>query len=304
MVREVLFLHTPVSPNPAEWVRRPDLLLFLTLLEVVYVAGWWTLRARGHTRVAGSGPLGRSLLGFTFLVVALVSPFDTWQRHSFAAHMLQHELLMLAALLLLSARPLPVSLWGLPGPWRKRLGGLLAPGRLVRALVDFHLRPWVALATSLSILWAWHLPRLYNGVQASRLLHDVQHVSFFASGLLLWWPIVRAAPYRYRWSETEGILYGLVAYVLVAMTLRSLLGAYFALTDRPVYAYYVDVRGPGALEDQRLAGLVMWLVPLPIFVGAALSAVWPGPPQRVLPRLTTSPGSSSYADHPTPGSGG
>ncbi|MDR7400950.1 MAG: cytochrome c oxidase assembly protein [Armatimonadota bacterium] len=299
-----VFLHTPVSPNLAEWVRRVDLLLFLALLEAVYVGGWWVLRTRGHTRVAGGGPLARSLLGFAFLVMALVSPFETWQRYSFAAHMLQHELLMLAAPLFLSARPMPMSLWGLPGQWRKRLGAVLAAGRPVRVLVDFLLHPWVALAASLLILWTWHLPPLYNGVQASRLLHDFQHTNFFASGLLLWWPIIRAAPYRYRWSQAEGILYGLVAYVLVAMTLRSLLGAYFTLTDRPVYAYYVGVLGPRALEDQRLAGLVMWLVPLPIFIGAALSAVWPGRPQRVLPQPAARAGSSTCAYQPTGGGEG
>ncbi|MFN3285190.1 MAG: cytochrome c oxidase assembly protein [bacterium] len=292
-----------VSLKPAEWITRSELLPLLVLLEAVYLAGWWLLRTRGHIRVAGSGPLGRSLLGFGFLVVALCSPLDTWQQYSFAAHMLQHELLMLAAPLLLSARPMPVSLWGLPGPWRKRLGSLLAPGRPVRELADFLLRPWVALAASLLILWTWHLPPLYNGVQASRLLHDLQHVSFFASGLLLWWPIVRAAPYRYRWSQAEGILYGLVAYVLVAVTLRSLLGAYFALTDRPVYAYYAGVLGPQALEDQRLAGLVMWLVPLPVFVGAALSAVWSGRPQPVPSRpVTAQP--FGYGTQPTVGHGG
>lgn len=272
------------SLRPAEWISRSELLPVLVLLEAVYLAGWWVLRARGHPRLGDGGSLARSLLGFALLVVALCSPLDTWQRYSFAAHMLQHELLFLAAPLLLSARPMPVSLWGLPGPWRRRLGAVLAPGRPVRAVVDFFLRPWVALAASLLTLWTWHVPALYNGVQASRPLHDLQHISFFASGLLLWWPVVRAAPYRYRWSQAEGILYGLVAYVLVAMTLRSLLGAFFTLTDRPVYAYYADVVGPQALEDQRLAGLVMWLVPLPIFLGAALSAVWQGRPEPAVPQ--------------------
>lgn len=286
-----------------QWAWRSELLPVLVLLEAVYVTGWWILRTREHSRVAGRGPLGRSVLGFTFLVVALCSPLDAWQRSSFAAHMLQHELLMLAAPLLLSARPMPISLWGLPDPWRKRLGGALAPGRPVRVLVDSLLRPWMALATSLMILWTWHLPALYNGVQTSRLLHDVQHVSFFASGLLLWWPIIRAAPYRYRWSREEEILYGLVAYVLVALTLRSLLGAYFTLTDQPVYAYYAGVLGPRALEDQRLAGLVMWLIPLPVLGGAALSAVWVGRPLRP-PEPAPSARSLGYETRLTVGGGG
>jgi putative membrane protein len=275
---------------PLWLIRRPDLLGFLVLLEAVYLSGWGVLRQAGYRRLATPGVLLRQLAGFALLAVALCFGIEERQRFSFAAHMLQHELLMLACPLLLSARPFPLGLWGLPATVRVRLASALRPHRAFRRAFDAVLYPWRALGTSLAILWGWHLPALYNGVQYSRVLHDLQHISFFASGLLLWWPIVRAAPFRYRWSQAEGVLYGLAAYVLTAMTLRSLLGAYFALTDRPLYAYYRDLLGPAALQDQRLAGAVMWFLPLPVLVGAALAAIWrrpsPGPapePPRVAP---------------------
>lgn len=269
------FLHTVrLTQLPPVWVQRPGLLLFFVLLEAVYLSGWVSLWRAGFRQLATPGALLRQWIGFTMLAFALTSVMETWQRFSLAAHMLQHELLFLASPLLLSARPMAIGFQGLPREVRARVGATLRPGRPLRVLLDIALRPWTALGVSMIILWSWHLPVLYNAVEYSRLLHDVQHIGFFTSGLLLWWPIVRAAPYRYRWSQVEGVLYGLVAYVLVAMTLRSLLGAYFTLTDQPVYEYYVGVLGPEALEDQRLAGAVMWFLPLPILVAAALSAVW------------------------------
>lgn len=283
-----LFLHhVGLLELPAAWVQRPGLLAFLVLLETIYLSGWVGVWRAGFRHLATPGALLRQLAGFTMLVVALCSAMETWQRFSFAAHMLQHELLMLAAPLLLSARPMAIGFQGLPREVRARVGSALRPGRPLRALLDAILRPWVALGASLIILWSWHLPVLYNGVQYSRLLHDFQHIGFFASGLLLWWPIVRAAPYRYRWAQGEGVVYGVVAYVLVAMTLRSVLGAYFTLTDRPVYAYYVGVLGPEALLDQRLAGAVMWFLPLPVLIGAALSAVWGKPSTRTVAAATS-----------------
>jgi cytochrome c oxidase assembly factor CtaG len=266
----------------------------LLAAAAIYLRGWWALRAKGFTLLAHPALVVRHLGGVAALVAALCSPVESWQRHSLAAHMVQHELLMIvAAPLLLAARPLPVGLWGLPGRIRIALGRALARDRPLRRWLDSFLTPAPALATSVGVLWAWHLPSLYNGVQSSRVLHDLQHLSFFASGLLLWWPIVRAAPWTYRWAQLEGVLYGLVAYLLVGSTLRSLPGAYFVLSDTPVYDYYIAQRGPQALQDQRLAGAIMWGVPLPLFLAAALSAVWGGRNRSASAAALSDPGTGT-----------
>ena len=44
------------------------------------------------------------------------------------------------------------------------------------------------------ILWAWHWPTAYEASLRLEAVHDAQHLSFFTSALLFWWPIVSPAP--------------------------------------------------------------------------------------------------------------
>ncbi len=59
--------------------------------------------------------------GWFFLCLALLSPLHPLGEALFSAHMAQHELLMVvAAPLLVLARPLVAMLWGLPFAWRRQ----------------------------------------------------------------------------------------------------------------------------------------------------------------------------------------
>lgn len=59
------------------------------------------------------------LLGWLLLVIALVSPLDALGSALFSAHMLQHELMMIAAApLLVMSRPFGLWMWALPESWR------------------------------------------------------------------------------------------------------------------------------------------------------------------------------------------
>ena len=61
------------------------------------------------------------------MLLALCSPLELLAELSFTAHMVQHQLLMMARRpLLLLAAPFPVILWALPPPLRRRIGGLVA----------------------------------------------------------------------------------------------------------------------------------------------------------------------------------
>ncbi len=107
-------------------------------------------------------------------------------------------------------------------------------------------------------LWAWHHPAAYQAALRNDLLHDLEHLAFFGTTLLFWWPVINPAP-RVRGS----IPYALrILHVVLAAGQNTLLGALIGLTDRVLYPYYTAAPllwGLSPREDQAWAGAIMWV---------------------------------------------
>ncbi|MGH9206209.1 MAG: cytochrome c oxidase assembly protein, partial [Acidimicrobiales bacterium] len=160
-------------------------------MALAYVRGWLILRWKGYPSAACWPRLIASLFGWGIVAVALLSPLDALAQLRLSMHMIQHELLMVVAPpLLLLGRPLAVALWGLPAGARSWAAQSLRRRAPLRRAFDRLTSPLVAWGVSTAVLWAWHIPAAYDAVEANGLLHDAQHVCFFASGLLFWWPII------------------------------------------------------------------------------------------------------------------
>jgi putative membrane protein len=185
------------------------------------------------------------------LFVALVSPLDALSESLFAAHMLQHLLLMLvAAPLLVWSRPLAPLLRGLLHRWRKAVGGTAHHPSVQRV--------W-AKATGLVVVvplhvgavWLWHLPALYSAALNDKGIHILEHAAFFVTAALFWWVINNS-------SALGGRLLG----IFLVMMASGLLGALMTFSSAPWYADHAPfaaVWGLTPLEDQQLAGLLMWV---------------------------------------------
>ena len=106
------------------WSWRPAVLLVVGALAALYVRGWWRLHRAPRTRGAAPGwRLAAYLAGLASVILALCSPIELLAELSFTAHMIQHQLLIMAAPpLLLLAAPFPMILWGLPPRVRRRVG--------------------------------------------------------------------------------------------------------------------------------------------------------------------------------------
>ena len=116
-------------------------------------------------------------------------------------------------------------------------------------------------------LWIWHIPALYEAALAHEWVHAVQHLSFFGTGLLFWWVLAHGHYGRAG--------YGAAVLFVFATALHSgFLGALITLSPRIWYEPYADApstSGLSPLEDQQIAGLIMWVPASVVFSGAALA---------------------------------
>src|SRR5207244_13447099 len=112
------------GPPPLTGTQRPALLAVLLLLGTAHATGWWRLARRARRRVSWWRP-ALTLAGLGSLALALVSPLDAHAHRRFAAHMVQHMLLVaVAAPALLLADPFAALPRALPAGARIRGGAL------------------------------------------------------------------------------------------------------------------------------------------------------------------------------------
>ena len=265
-----------LEPAQAWRMWNPDPVLLVSL------SGVWWLYGRGLRQLWASGA-GRSVArwqppvflgGLLVLVMALVSPLDALSGQLASAHMVQHMLLMVVAapLVVLGGAPRVASI-GLPRPWRRRA---VRCGKLFvvrgRDLLRDPLAVWLLQAV---VVWVWHFPALYEAALRSPLVHDAQHLSFFGSACLDWRAVVDSL--RSRRLQPVGAVISLFATSIHS----SALGVLLALAPRVVYADFLDSApawGLTPLEDQQLAGLIMWMPACLVYAvaAAAIFGAWLG----------------------------
>lgn len=233
----------------------PEVLAGLTALGTLYV---WRARA-----LPSALPVGRALAFAAGLVViagALNGPLhDLADQYLFSAHMAQHLLLMLVAPPLLLAGLVP----GMLAPLLRRPALAQALGVMSRPSIAFLLYN-VALV-------AWHLPAAYGATLEHHPLHIVQHLTFMATAVLAWWPVLSPEPGLPRASYPAQLLY----LVLLGVPMTAV-AAMITLADEALYPFYATAPRIAALspmEDQRLGGLLMW-VPAGVAPMAAFTAVF------------------------------
>jgi cytochrome c oxidase assembly factor CtaG len=203
--------------------------------------------------------------GCLALVFALSAPLDEWSEQSLAAHMVQHELLMIVAAPLIAAgAPLVGILWALPSKSRQLLVGAVQRTALP-AIWRIVTTPASAFMLYGLALWTWHIPGLYDEALEREAIHAVQHLCFFGTATLFWWGIVHGRQGRMGYGAA-------VVYLFVTALHGGALGALLTVSPRVLYAPYVAHHPAGLtpLEDQQLAGLIMWIPAGLAFVAGAL----------------------------------
>ncbi|MGY6275123.1 cytochrome c oxidase assembly protein [Methylomonas sp. MgM2] len=199
--------------------------LFLTLLWAAYIVG-----AR-RTAPTTARWLTFQIAGL-ITVMTLFADRYGGMADSASLHMALHLLMMVVvAPLFVVSRPLP--------QW------LAATGRnslwLWRPLIRLSSRPlWMGGLQGL-LIWFWHAPKFYNLAVANPWWHLAEHAGFIIAAGLFWWSVLR------RHAATA------LLSVLFTLMHTGMLGALLTFAPTP---FYNDARD---LQDQQLAGLIMWV---------------------------------------------
>jgi cytochrome c oxidase assembly factor CtaG len=253
----------------AEWNFDPFVIAPLLVFGVVYALGTINLwRRAGLGRGIRAWRCVCYASGWLTLAAAVVSPLHEIGERLFAAHMIEHEIIMaVSAPLLALAHPVGAFLWAFPAGIRRRLSSAARQPR-IRVLWSFVTRPSVATVTHGAVIWLWHAPVLFDAAVTHVAAHRLQHLSFLVSALAFWWAMLRRGQ--------QGIA---LPHLFVTMVHTTLLGALLVLSPRALYVRQTIgsvAWGLTPLEDQQLGGLIMWVPGGTIYAGAALAcfALW------------------------------
>ena len=175
--------------------------------------------------------LSALIAGIAAVWMAVDSPVAHLDHHLLTAHMVQHLLLMVFAA--------PLSLIG------------------IRPSLRLRWRPSLVLcwlAGGLTTTF-WHVPLMFELAMKFSYWHIVEQASFFIAGLLFWYPVMSSGPAARTWM--------LPLYLFLATLPCDVLSAFLSFCGRVVYRQYLSDHGGmfglSPLEDQSLAGAVMWL---------------------------------------------
>jgi cytochrome c oxidase assembly factor CtaG len=226
----VLLAH---SHSPYAWQTDVDTTVVIPALVLLYVFA--ASRAGASRRHIGAYAASMALLA-----VAFWTPLHHLGLHYLlTAHLLQNVILAEWA-------PLFAVLGISPA-----MAAVLARNRGWRAAT----LPAVALPVWLVNYFVWHLPPVYEAaLRHQSWLIQMEHACYFATGLLMWWPLLHDVPHRLASGARA-------AYAFAAFLLAAPLGLLLTLLPKAVYGFYVDARprvwGLSPLADQQLAGVTM-----------------------------------------------
>lgn len=191
------------------------------LLAALAAVGAWMAVAARHRGTAQRRAFAAAWGG---LVLAFVSPLCAATVALFSARTVHHLLLVAAVAPLLA----------LAGVGRSRV----------------HPAGWPLLA-AMAVLYAWHLPPLYGAALASPLVYWLMQLTLLGSAVWFWAAVL---------DPRQPPLAALPA-LIAAVALMGLLGALLTFAPRVLYVAHAVAPlafGLEPLDDQRLAGLLMW----------------------------------------------
>jgi putative copper resistance protein D len=235
-----------------QWTGDWWLALGLVILAVLYAWGILRLRRRGDR-----WPVSRSVAflvgGLGSALMATMSGIGAYDTVLFSVHVVQHMILtMVTPLFLALGAPVTLALRTLPGRPRAALLWLLH-SRLARVLTFAPL----ALALFIVTPFVLYYSPLYELTLRSAFWHAVLHLHFVTIGALLMWPLVGTDPVPGRLPYPLRMLVMFLMLPFHAFLGISLMSAGRLIAEN-WYLAFERSWPPSPLDDQYLAGAIMW----------------------------------------------
>lgn len=243
------------------WHPHLDVWALMLAVEAGYLLAVKRLGPR-HREPGDPAATGRQITTFsagvaTMLLASEWPMHDLSERFLYSAHMTQHLLLTLIA-------P-PLLIRGMPD-WMLRM--VLRPVMPVARVV---LRPFVALVLFNAVLVVTHWPALVEASVRSEPVHFSLHVVLVGSGLIMWWPVLSPL------AELPRLSYpGQMVYLFLQSIVPTVPASFLTFGSAPLYHVYETfprLWGLSALDDMRIAGLIMKLGG-GVILWAVVAIVW------------------------------
>ena len=225
------------APGPEIWLSRWNLDPVLGAVLLLLALALWRVSVRHDF---ARKQLLSLRCAWVLTVVLYVSPLCALSSTFFTVRVIHH-----LALVLVMA---PLLVFGLE-PWLRRLPTPL----------------WSSTSIATVIFWTWHAPAPYAAALSSDLIYALMQFTLLASAMGFWIAVRRTSP-----TAAMGA-------ILVTTVLMGLLGALITFAARPLYAPHFASSlswGVSPLEDQQLAGIIMWAPGSIAYLAAAMWIGW------------------------------
>ncbi len=258
--------HPTLMPVWAPWEFSP------TEYFGAALALFWFGRGIVLTPVAARPPVWRRIafaLGVAFIYAVLQTRFEYWSQHMFFLNRVQHVVMHhLGPFLLALGCDADAMRRGVPACLRR-----CARAAPVRTMLRVLQQPLLAAILFVGLFYFWLIPAVHFRAMLDARLYAVMNWSMVLDGILFWWLVLDPRP-----SPPARTSYGVRAALSFGVMFPQIaLGATIAFAHTDLYPYY-DLCGRllpsvGALNDQHIGGIVMWIPPAMMSIAGMLVVI-------------------------------
>jgi putative membrane protein len=259
-----------MSPVLAHWSAVwPAAAIYLAVAGA-HLAG--TLRgglggAAGRRAVIGEAALFQG--GLLLALLAIVSPLRYWSGIYIWVRAVQDLVLAIVAPgLIVVGAPWP-ALARFVG--RRQIGQQVLDGPAAGQRRPWWLRWPLATVVAFNVIWlGWHLPALFDTVPASAAAAALEYVLYLGAGILFWLQLIGSRP-----SAPVAPPMRRIALLVGTVAADTILGMVLVFGSGVFYRYYGNSSHHvmTLVDDQQLAGAVLWMGVLPPMITAALAVL-------------------------------
>jgi putative membrane protein len=257
-----------MSPVMAHWSATWPVLLIYLAVAAAHLAG----TVRGGLNAGRRAVISEAALfqgGLLLALLAIVSPVGYWSGLYVWVRAVQDLALAVVApgLIVVGA------------PWsalarsvgRGHIGEHKPDDPRARQRQPWWLRWPLATVVAFNVIWlGWHLPALFDEVPVSATVAALEYVLYLGAGILFWLQVIGSRPWVPAAPPMRRI-----AFLVGTVAADTILGMVLVFGSGVFYRYYDNSlhHVMTLVDDQQLAGAVLWMGVLPPMIAAAVAVL-------------------------------